>query len=53
MGHYDSENFQQVNYFQMADQRIKLKETQLPLDVSKYCSVFVFSYAEISTLKLS
>ncbi len=42
MEHCGSGTPQPANEFKMADWRMKLQETQLPLDVAQHCSVLVF-----------
>ncbi len=48
-----SGNPQPAYQFKMVERRMKLQETQKPLDAAQRCSVFVFSLAEISALKSS
>ncbi len=42
MGYCDTQTLLLASQFKMSDRRIKLKETQLLLDVAQHCSVFFF-----------
>ncbi len=44
MEHRGSGTPQPANKFKMAGRRMKLQETQLPLDVAQNCSIFVFTF---------
>ncbi len=41
-GHCGSETLQPAHQFKIADRRIKLQETQLPLSAAQHCSVLIF-----------
>ncbi len=51
MEHRGSGTPQPPNKFKMADQRMKLQETQFPLDVAQNCSVFVFPFQKFLCCK--
>ncbi len=47
MGYCCSEILQLVNRFKITDQRIKLQETKLALDVTQNCSAFNLSFKKM------